>query len=102
MGSVDSEAQRLTYVNAGHNPPIMLCRDRTVLRLDQGGAVLGVFPDPKYLQGEVDLAPADRLLLFTDGISEAQDSGENQFGDEHLIQLLKDNIISELLTYSGR
>jgi serine phosphatase RsbU (regulator of sigma subunit) len=91
-GLVDSEAQRLTYVNAGHNPPIMLCRDRTVLRLDQGGAVLGVFPDPKYLQGEVDLAPADRLLLFTDGISEAQDSSEDQFGEERLIQLLKDNI----------
>jgi len=91
-GLVDSEAQRLTYANAGHNPPIMLCRDGTVLRLDQGGAVLGVFPDPRYLQGEVDLASADRLLLFTDGISEAQDSGDDQFGDEGLIQLLKDSV----------
>jgi serine phosphatase RsbU (regulator of sigma subunit) len=91
-GLVDAKAQRLTYVNAGHNPPIMLRRDRTVLRLKEGGALLGVFPDPKYLQGEVDLAPADRLLLFTDGIIDAQDPGGDRFEDERLVQLLKDNI----------
>ena len=69
----------------------MLRGDRTVLRLDEGGAVLGVFQDLKYLEGEVRLAPADRLLLFTDGVSEAQDSGGHEFGEERLIQLLKDN-----------
>src|SRR5215469_2567776 len=90
-GLVDAKAQRLTYVNAGHNPPIMLCRDGTVLRLREGGPVLGVFPDSRYLQGEVDLAPADRLLFFTDGIIEAEGSGGHQFEDERLIQLLKDN-----------
>ena len=88
-GLVDTEALRLTYVNAGHNPPIMLRRDNTVLRLDEGGAVLGVFPSPKYLQGQVDLAPGGRLLLFTDGITEAEDSGGNQFGEDRLIQLLE-------------
>jgi serine phosphatase RsbU (regulator of sigma subunit) len=91
-GLVDAKAQRLTYANAGHNPPIMLRRDMTVLRLDKGGAVLGVFLEPNYLQAEVDLAPGDRLLLFTDGVSEAQDSGGHEFGEERLIQLLKDNI----------
>ena len=70
----------------------MLRRDRTVLRLDEGGAVLGVFPDSKYLQGQVDLAPADRLILFTDGISEAERLGGHQFGEDRLIQLLKENI----------
>lgn len=90
-GLVDTEAQRLTYVNAGHNAPVMLRRDRTVLRLDEGGAVLGVFPDPMYKQGRVDLLLGDRLLLFTDGVSEAQDSDGHQFEEERLIQLLKDN-----------
>jgi serine phosphatase RsbU (regulator of sigma subunit) len=90
-GLVDTKAQRLTYVNAGHNRPIMLRHDRTVSRLDDGGTVLGVFPDSKYLQGEVDLASADRLLMFTDGISEAEDPGGDQFGEERLIQLLMDN-----------
>lgn len=90
-GLVDAKAERLTYANAGHNPPIMLRGDRTVLRLDEGGAVLGVFQGSEYLQGEVCLGPADRLLLFTDGVSEAQDSGGHEFGEERLIQLLKDN-----------
>jgi serine phosphatase RsbU (regulator of sigma subunit) len=91
-GLVDAKTKRLTYANAGHNPPIMLRRDGTVLRLDEGGAVLGVFEDSKYLQREIDLGPADRLLLFTDGVSEAQDSVGVQFGEERLIQLLKGNI----------
>jgi len=91
-GLVDAKAQRLTYVRAGHNPPILLRRDRTVLRLDEGGLPLGLFSDSKYLQGGVDLAPADRLLLFTDGVIEAQGSGGHQFEDGRLIQLLKDNI----------
>jgi sigma-B regulation protein RsbU (phosphoserine phosphatase) len=91
-GLVDAKAKRLTYANAVHNPPIMLRRDGTVLRLDEGGAVLGVFEDSKYQQREIDLGPADRLLLFTDGVSEAQDSVGFQFGEERLIQLLKGNI----------
>jgi serine phosphatase RsbU (regulator of sigma subunit) len=91
-GFVDARAKRLTYANAGHNPPIMLRRDGTVLRLHEGGAVLGVFQDSKYFLGEIELAPADRLLLFTDGVSEAQDSGGRQFGEERIIQLLKGNI----------
>jgi phosphoserine phosphatase RsbU/P len=89
---VDAKAKRLTYANAGHNPPIMLRRDGTALRLNEGGAVLGVLENLKYLYGEIDLAPADRLLLFTDGVSEAQDLGGRQFGEERLMQLLKSNI----------
>lgn len=85
---VDAEARRLTYANAGHNAPIVLRRDETILRLDEGGAVLGVFPNAVYQQGEVNLAPGDRLLLFTDGVSEAQNSDAQEFGEERLIQLL--------------
>jgi serine phosphatase RsbU (regulator of sigma subunit) len=92
-GLVDAKAERMTYVNAGHNPPIMLRRDGSVLRLDEGGAVLGVFEGPKYVRGEVSLATADLLLFFTDGVSEAQDVEGQLFGEERLIQLLKDNII---------
>lgn len=89
-GLVDSEARRMTYVNAGHNPPIMLRKDKSVTRLEEGGAVLGVFPEWKYLQGAVNLSSGDRLLLFTDGVSEAQDQEGNEFGEERLIELLKD------------
>jgi serine phosphatase RsbU (regulator of sigma subunit) len=86
---VDGETRHLVYTNAGHNPPILLRHDGEVLRLDEGGALLGVFPEWKYGEGEVELASGDRLLLFTDGVSEVQDSHENQFGEERLIELLK-------------
>jgi len=88
---VDDEARRLVYTNAGHSPPILLRHDGAVLRLDEGGALLGVFPDWKYRQEEVELASGDRLLLFTDGVIEAEDSEEQQFGEERLIELLKEN-----------
>ncbi len=88
---VDCEARRLIYTNAGHNPPILMRHDGTVLRLEEGGAVLGIFPEWKYRQGEAELNSGDRLLLFTDGVSEVQDSEENQFGEERLVELLKGN-----------
>ncbi len=87
---VDGETRRLTYTNAGHNPPILLRRNGTAARLEEGGALLGVFPDWKYKQGEAELASEDRLLLFTDGVSEVQDSQENQYGEERLIELMKE------------
>jgi sigma-B regulation protein RsbU (phosphoserine phosphatase) len=87
-GLVDGEARRLTYTNAGHNPPIVIRPDGTALRLDTGGALLGVFPDWKYQQGDIELGSGDRLVLFTDGVSEVQDSEGHEFGEERLIQLL--------------
>lgn len=85
---VDAEARQLTYANAGHNAPILLRRNQSVLRLDKGGTVLGMFPDWKYQQGEVDLVSGDRLMLFTDGVSEAQDLEGQEFGEDRLIRLL--------------
>lgn len=90
-GLVDSEARRMTYTNAGHNPPIVVHSDKSISRLEDGGALLGVFPEWKYRQGEIELSSGDRLLLFTDGVSEAQDQWGNEFGEERLVQLLKDN-----------
>src|SRR5206468_3476756 len=90
-GLVDGEARRLTYTNAGHNPPIVLRRDGEVLRLDAGGALLGVFPDWKYVEAQIELAPGDRLILFTDGVSEVQDANGHDFGEDRLTDLLKIN-----------
>jgi sigma-B regulation protein RsbU (phosphoserine phosphatase) len=90
-GLVDGKDRRLIYTNAGHNPPILLRHEGAVMRLDEGGALLGVFPEWKYPEGEVELVSGDRLLLFTDGVSEVRDSEEHKFGEERLIQLLKDS-----------
>jgi len=85
---LDSEKRTLRYANAGHNPPILAHRDGTFVRLTVGGAVLGVRSDWRYSQGQIDLESGDRLLLFTDGVSEARDAAGEEFGEARLIELM--------------
>ena len=84
---LDTQTRRLSYTNAGHCPP-MLIRDGVCLRLGEGGPVLGVFPDSQYTQGEIQLQSGDRLLLYTDGITEAQNPDGWDFGEDRLRELL--------------
>jgi len=88
---LDSEGHRLTYTNAGHNPPLLARRDGSCLRLETGGTVLGLFADASYQQACIDLLPGDRLVMFTDGITEAADSSGQEFGEERLIALLREH-----------
>lgn len=88
---LDSAGHRLTYTNAGHNPPLLVRRDGACLRLESGGAVLGVFAGGSYESATVDLRSGDRLLMFTDGITEAADSNGEELGEERLIALLREN-----------
>ena len=85
---LDAAKRKLTYSNAGHNPPILLRVDDT-LRLEEGGALLGVFPDWKYEQCSIALEAGDRLLLFTDGLSEAENLSGEEFGEGRLIDALR-------------
>jgi sigma-B regulation protein RsbU (phosphoserine phosphatase) len=82
---VDSEDGSLTYANAGHYPPVLVRASGQVERLTAGGAVLGVFADGAYEQDRVPLQAGDRLVLFTDGITEARDGGDEEFTEERLI-----------------
>jgi len=96
---VDIRARKLTYTSAGHCAPILIRANGEVLRLEVGGAVLGVLPDWQYEQAEIALESGDRLLLFTDGVTEAANSREEEFGEERLIQLssaLRDRSAHEL------
>ena len=79
-----------SYANAGHNAPIVLHRDGTHERLDAGGGVLGIFKQQSFESGSIELAPGDRILLFTDGVTEAHDGEGTEFGDSRLINLLQD------------
>jgi sigma-B regulation protein RsbU (phosphoserine phosphatase) len=85
---VDAATHRLAYSNAGHNAPILLRGDKT-FRLDEGGALLGVFPDWKYDRGSVELRSGDRILLFTDGLSEAEDLAGQELGEDRLIEIFQ-------------
>jgi phosphoserine phosphatase RsbU/P len=79
---IDVATRRLTYANAGHNPPLLIRRDGSVERLSPGGTVLGVFPENAYEQGEFALGRGDRLVFYTDGISEGRNAAGDEFTDD--------------------
>jgi sigma-B regulation protein RsbU (phosphoserine phosphatase) len=93
---VDTDEGALTYTNAGHYPPILMKADGRVVRLAAGGPVLGIFPAAEYEQAQVPIESGDRLVLYTDGISEATPRGadgdngtaRDEFGDARLIELV--------------
>ena len=90
-GQLEGVARRLHYVNAGHNAPIGLHRDGSHARLDSGGGVLGVFQLQMFARGTQDLLPGDRLVLFTDGVTEARNPDGEEFGEARLLELLAAN-----------
>jgi sigma-B regulation protein RsbU (phosphoserine phosphatase) len=88
---LDGGARRLRYVNAGHNAPIVFHRDGTYDRLQEGGGVLGVFQLQTFAAGTKDLQAGDRVVLFTDGVTEASDAENEEYGEARLLRLLEDN-----------
>lgn len=88
-GVLDAEKKSFRYTSAGHPRPILTSATGSVRQLENGGAVLGVFPDWKYEDSSVQLAFGDRLLLFTDGITEAAKPDGEQVSEEGLIRLMK-------------
>jgi sigma-B regulation protein RsbU (phosphoserine phosphatase) len=90
--TVDTEQRTLTYANAGHYPPILVHADGSTERLSSGGPVLGPFADASYDERQVPIASGDRLILFTDGITEVRpansaldDPDHIEFGEDALI-----------------
>jgi sigma-B regulation protein RsbU (phosphoserine phosphatase) len=83
--------RRLTYVNAGHNPPVVLRRSGgacQALRLETGGAVVGLLPQ-RYQRGVFSHEAGDLVVLFTDGVSESMNVRDEEWGEERLIELAK-------------
>jgi len=85
-GVLDSSRNLLTYCNAGHNPPMLVGADGATTDLASSGAILGQFPDWNYGQMSVRLHRGDILLLFTDGVVEAQNADGDAFGEPRLLQ----------------
>jgi sigma-B regulation protein RsbU (phosphoserine phosphatase) len=90
-GVYDPESGLLTYVNAGHNPPVLLrAAGGEAERLTATGMLLGMFPEAPYKRGQVRLEPGDLLVVFSDGVSEAFNEAGEEFGEERLVALLNE------------
>ncbi|MGB7623643.1 MAG: SpoIIE family protein phosphatase [Terriglobia bacterium] len=76
------------YCNAGHNPPLLVTAAGEVRPLREGGMVMGIFDAVPYEQGMVTWNSGDRLVFFTDGVTEAQSKTLEEFGDERLLELI--------------
>jgi len=84
-GVLDGERRTFSSANAGHPAPVLMRGGEVVRQAEDGGAVLGVFPNWKYTNSVLQLQPEDTLLLFTDGITEAGDPEGEEFGEKGLI-----------------
>jgi len=88
-GVLDGPRRRLTYSNAGHNPPLLRRRDGRVEWLSEGGLMLGSFPDARYPEAWLDLSPGDTVIFYTDGITESVSPAGEMFGPERLVEVLE-------------
>jgi phosphoserine phosphatase RsbU/P len=102
----------LIYTNAGHCPSILVKRNGIIERLEPTGGVIGVQEGFEYEEKNISISPGDLLLLYTDGVVEAQNESEEMFGDERLIRFLcanqdthldklVDGLINEVRAFSG-
>ena len=109
-GVLDTDG-RLTYSNAGHNPPILIGRDG-VRRLETGGLILGLFPHATYEEETLQLEEGDTLVVFSDGVTEALNAAGEEFGEERLLpcvhehrecatDVLLDKILATVRTFAA-
>ncbi len=95
-GLFDARVGTLHYTNAGHNPGIHVRRDGTIALLNAHGTPLGLFPGQRYSASEIALEKGDLVALYTDGITEAADPKDQEFGLERLQEILVRNRSREL------
>jgi sigma-B regulation protein RsbU (phosphoserine phosphatase) len=109
---VEPVAGRIVYSNAGHNPPLLIHSNGVVAQLSTGGMVLGVFPESAYEQAEMPLQSGDRLVFYTDGITEARNPGGDEYGEERLTaaalgvrtlppEAMKDALVADVNEFTG-
>jgi sigma-B regulation protein RsbU (phosphoserine phosphatase) len=88
FGVLDTASGRLTYVNAGHDPAVIVGADGTRRRLDPSGPAVGVLAEARYLHQHAVLDLGDIFLAFTDGVTDARSPDDERFGRPRLEQML--------------
>jgi phosphoserine phosphatase RsbU/P len=89
---IDVTKSTLTYASAGHWPPILIRRSGQTHSLKDGGPPLGLFPDHSYEDIELQLESGDRLVLYTDGLTEARNSSGAEFGEHNVARIGNENL----------
>ena len=88
VARLDPASGKITYVNAGHNPPLLVRKDGEVELLTEGGIVLGLFEGLSYDAGSVEMRPGDTLLAYSDGVTETWSPEGDEFGEDKLTALV--------------
>jgi sigma-B regulation protein RsbU (phosphoserine phosphatase) len=88
----DSATGTLRYINAGHCAPMLFKANGEARRLDDGGPVLGLLAHARFEQSSVHFEPGDTLVLYSDGIVEAADLKDEQFGEDRLEELIRETL----------
>jgi phosphoserine phosphatase RsbU/P len=88
LAEYDAARRVLNYINAGHNNPILRRASGSIERLDVGGLPLGIMPDAKYESASVTLQSGDWLVIFTDGLVEAENARQDEYGEPRLLSAI--------------
>ena len=104
IGEYDPSGRRLTYINAGHNNPMVLRASGKIERLDVGGVPLGILPQAPYESASLTLESGDWLVIFTDGLIEAVNHRDEDYGEQRVLSVLQsgaamppDKLLSRLM-----
>ncbi len=89
---LDPQTGALSFLNAGHNPPLIVRAAGTMEQLDSGGLPLGIMPDAQFHEGRTQLQPGDALVIYSDGVSESADPHGEEFGATRLYEAVAGNL----------
>ncbi|MDI6807700.1 MAG: SpoIIE family protein phosphatase [Candidatus Eisenbacteria bacterium] len=92
LGVLDPEKETITYSNAGQNPPVLARSTGEIELLTEGGIPLGVLGDVKFVERTIRLEKGDSLVIFTDGVVEKTNSDGEEFGDDRLLDIVKNSV----------
>jgi serine phosphatase RsbU (regulator of sigma subunit)/pSer/pThr/pTyr-binding forkhead associated (FHA) protein len=89
---LDPKTHQLIYVNAGHNPPLLVRAAGAVEKLEVGGFPVGIMPFGEYCEAAVQLYAGDVLIVYSDGVTESVNEHEDEFGEQRLIEVMQKNL----------
>lgn len=92
VGELNPDTGELSYINAGHNPPLVGRADGSVEELDSGGFPLGIMPGAEFELGSINLKEGEAVIVFSDGVSEAENVAGEEFGIDRLSDVVKKHI----------